>query len=209
MPVQSATTIDEKPLANWLFNEIPSSQVMVREFQFEHSAGTHFGLSTKAIAPSARGPGDIDALVFSQIALERSTAFEIKRVKVDAITFDTKMPGKVAGLRHGVEQVNLLAEIGFYRTYLLIAIVTDGRERHEFGLPFRGANAEILQSIRNFPGRHDLHPAVGLAFVELTQTVEKDVQYAGSIGVQIAVQAKHVQQTRELTDAITHVVPKL
>ncbi len=126
----------------------------------------------------------------------------MKRIKVGADTFATGLPNKVRQLKHGILQANLLCQLGFHRTYLLIAIVTDGRERTGLNFASRGPTTEILQTIERFPRREALDQTVGLAFVELTQPIDKDIRYAGSIGIRIAVEAETIKQSPALNEAV-------
>ena len=206
MNAQDATSVDEKPLAKWLFQGLPAARMLGREFRFEAPSRVFFEIPTIELVPGARGPGDVDVLVASSECPQRSVAFEVKRVKVDAATFATGAPGKVAKLKQGVQQVNLLCELGFHRAYLLVAIVTDGRERDVHSFPFRGPTPEILRIIREFPSRDKLHPHAGLALVEMTQPVDKDIQFAGSIGMQICVEAREVEQSAHLSIAISRLL---
>lgn len=203
MDAQNVTSIDEKPLAKWLFQGVPGARMLRREFRLVAASRVLFEVPTHEIVPGAHGPGDVDVLVADADYLQHAVAFEVKRVKVDAATFATNTPGKVAKLKQGVQQVNLLCELGFHRAYLLVVIVTDGRERGDHGFPFRGPTPEILRVIREFPGQDKLHPRAGLAFVEMTQPVDKGIQFAGSIGIQICIEAQEVEQLPDLNAAMS------
>jgi hypothetical protein len=202
MQAPSATNIDEGQLSRWLFGESPALRHLASELSIGWGSRVAFEVPTIKLVPGARGPGNIDVLVFNSQAPEQTLAIELKRVKVTPNSFATELPGKLAGLEHGVEQANLLGKLGFHRVYLLIAIVTDGRWRSEYNFFGRGPTPELLQAIARFPGRDQLSPAVGLAFVEVTQPTDKEVTWAGSTGAWVEQRAQEIDQPVTLTAAV-------
>lgn len=202
MQALSATAIHEAPLCRWLFGKSPAFRNLATELRIGPGSRVTFEVSTRELVPSARGPGDIDVLVFDQRAPQHALAIEVKRIRVAPESFDTGLPSGLSELKHGVQQANLLGELGFHRTYLLIAVVTDGRQRSDYNFFGRGPSLELLQIITQFTGRDRLSSGVGLAFVELTQPVDKDVTDAGSTGAWVNRSAQDSEQPATLTGAI-------
>jgi hypothetical protein len=125
----SAAALQEAPLSRLLFGESPACRPLVTELRIAPGSCVAFEVPTATLVPGARGPGDIDVLVCGPQTPARALAIELKRVKITPESFETELPGKLPGLKRGVQQANLLGELGFHRAYLLIAVVTDGRQR--------------------------------------------------------------------------------
>lgn len=158
-----------------------------------------FSDPTTCIVPNAKGPGDIDVLLSTSPHHENALAIEVKRVKIDAGMFYTGMPGKLQDLRRSVRQANLLGRLQFSRAMLLIIVVTDGRERHGLNFAFRGPEVPMLRkAIDEFPDRERLAPNVGLAFIELTQPVDKAIKDAAGIGIRGTFEPRRQRNPRQL-----------
>jgi len=108
-------------------------------------------------------------------------AIELKRVKIVSETFYTEQPGKLGDLKHGVQQANLLRALGFYRTILMVAIVTDGRDRVGLNFASRGPTSTLASIIDQFPDNDRLVSGIGVTFVEITQPIDKEINLAGAI----------------------------
>lgn len=81
-------------------------------------------------------------------------------------------------------------------------MVTDGRQRSEPNFFGRGPTRALLDGITQFTGRDRLRPGVGLAFVEITQPIDKDIALAGSVGAWIAQDAQELDQPSTLTSSV-------
>lgn len=203
MQSRSVTDIPEAELCRWLFSDPTVSTPLCRELEIAPSSLVAFSVPTTCIMPNAEGPGDIDVLLSTSPHHELALAIEVKRVKVDAASFHTGMPGKLQDLRRGVRQANLLGMLQVSRAMLLVVVVTDGRERHGLNFAFRGPEVpELRKAIDEFPSREKLTPNVGLAFVELTQPVDKAIADAGGIGIRMGRQPEVVVQPDAVTAAV-------
>lgn len=199
----SVTDIPEAELCRWLFSDPTVSAPLYRDLELAPSSLAAFSVPTTCIMPNAEGPGDIDVLVSASPHHEIAVAIEVKRVKIDADTFHTGMPGKLQDLRRGVQQANLLGRLQFSRAMLLVVVVTDGRERRGLNFAFRGPEVPMLRkAIDEFPDRKRLAPNVGLAFIELTQPVDKAIADAGSIGIRVDLRPKLGAQSEAVTAAV-------
>lgn len=56
--------------------------------------------------------------------------------------------------------------------------------------------------IDQFAGRDRLRPGVGVAFVEITQPIDKEIALAGSVGAWIARDAQESDQPPSLTTSV-------
>lgn len=198
----SAADLPEAPLSRLLFGESPACRPLATELGIAPSSRVAFEVPTITLVPGARGPGDIDVLVFSSQTPERALAMELKRVKITPESFETELPGKLSDLKRGVRQANLLGGLGFHRAYLVIAVVTDGRQRIGYNFFGRGPTLELLKMIDQFPGRDQLRRGVGVAFVEITQPIDKEIALAGSVGAWIARDAQELDQPPSLTTSV-------
>ena len=203
MKSRSVTDIPEAELCRWLFSDPTVSAALRRDLELAPSSLLAFSVPTTRIVPNAEGPGDIDILLSTSPHHKNALAIEVKRVKIDADTFHTGMPGKLQDLARGVQQAGLLGRLQFSRAMLLVVVLTDGRERHGLNFAFRGPEVPMLRkAIDEFPDRKRLAPNVGLAFVELTQPVDKVIADAGSIGIRVDHRPEVAAQPGAVTAAV-------
>lgn len=199
MDTVSATDVHEAELARWLFTASASSRLIAEELGLIPEMQLTFRTDTRVLAPTARGPGDIDVLAVSETYPEQGIAVEVKRVKMPSVSYLTSRPNKLQELEKGCTQVGLLREIGFHRSYLLIAVVADGREQTEAGFPFRGPTPVLVEAVKEKLRSLNFHPDVGVVVVEVTQPVDRNIQDSGAIGIWTYQQASMIQQSSELT----------
>lgn len=202
MDTIAVTDVSESDLCRWLFGQSPVRSHLASELGFVPDSFTMFQVPTNKLCPHARGPGDIDVLISSSNVPEHTLAIQVKRVKLVPESFHTQLPGKLQDLTHGVQQANLQAELGFHRTFFLVAIVTDGRERIDLNFASRGPTFNLARIIDEFPGLKQLAPSVGLVFIEITQPVDKDITDAGSVGIRVIHSAQVAFQPAWLTTAV-------
>lgn len=207
MDAPSATELNESSLFRWLIAESAARHILPEEFRLVDGSSILFEVPTRDLSPGADYPGDVDILIIPPGAPAQSVAFECKRIKVTSGSFQTGLPGKLAALKRGVHQVNALLQLGFSRTYLLIAIVTDAREQPG-GYWWSGPTPELIKMIDGFPGRDRLDQRAGLSFVEITQPVDREIQMSGHIGVRVEHEPALLQQSSTLTEAIEAVLRK-
>lgn len=172
MKTPSATEVNEAELAHWLFTAFESSRPIAAELGFIPEMQLVFMMDRKVLAPTARGPGDIDVLAANAAYPEQAIAVEVKRVKMPSDSYSTSLPNKLQELEKGCTQVRLLREIGFHRSYLLVAVVADGREQTEVNFAFRGSTPALVKAVKEKLRSLKFHPDVGVVVVEVTQPVD-------------------------------------
>ena len=59
---------------------------------------------------------------------------------------------------------------------------------------------------RTASGQAGLHPEVGLGFVYVTQSVDEEIQWAGSIGVLMVRRAQEREQSASITAALVRLL---
>jgi len=191
-----ATDISEASSCRWLFAE-PFARVRIDDaLGIAPDSTTRFEVPTRDLCPDASGPGDIDVLICSERTPAEALAMEAKRINLTPASFDTKQPGKLHKLQRAVNQANLLAKIGFHRTFLAVVIATDARE--QFPNVF-GPTGELARIVDRFPALARLTQTVGLVFFEISQLIDKDVTWSGAFGIRIARNASPLPQPPSLT----------
>lgn len=136
---------------------------------------------TELAAAEPRG-GDVDAILLPAGDPGSAVAYQIKRVKVSASTFNTVMPGKLGDIGKAVQQANATLSLGFSVVVLSVVVVTDGRSRGEFNFAFRGPTGAIIAQINRALDLSDLHEDIGVARIEIVQPVNTDFSLAGGVG---------------------------
>ena len=199
---RSSTDIHEKELSRWLWTGSPIARLLPQVLHIAPGSYLELEVPTTELAPGTTMPGDIDVLAASLKVPEHAAAIELKRIEVTADSFRTGLPGKLAALERGVDHVNALAELGFHRTWLLVAIVTGAREQAGGELLLAGPTAEILRTINEYPLLSQLSPNVGLVLVEATQPVDRETGLAGRLGVHLRREAIPNDQPTALTAGI-------
>lgn len=199
MDTASATDVHEAELARWLFTASVSSRLIAEELGLIPEMQLAFRMDTQVLVSTARGPGDIDVLAVNGMHPEQTVAVEVKRVKMSSDSYLTSQPNKLQELEKGCKQVGLLREIGFHRSYLLVVVVADGREQTEVGFPFRGPTPALVEAVKGKLRSLTFHPDVGVAVVEVTQPIDRNIQDSGAIGIWTYQQASMIQQSPELT----------
>ena len=104
----------------------------------------------KAGFPTAitRSSGDIDVIAANATYPEQAIAVEVKRVKMPSDSYSTSLPNKLQDLEKRCQQGRLLREIGFHRSYLLVAVVADGREQTEVSFAFRSPTPALVKAVK-------------------------------------------------------------
>lgn len=206
MQAVPVTHINESNLARWLFSHPIAYTEIGAVLGLADPLCIGFEIPPQDIVPKAPGPGDIDVLLCPSASPDRAVAIELKRVKIRGDTFHTQLPGKLRELKHGVQQANLLHALGLHRTILMIAIVTDGRERVGLNFASRGPTSPLIDPIDHFSGSDRLVPEIGLVFVEITQPVDKEISEAGAIVARVARDGERRDQSPALTGRISQVL---
>ena len=202
MEATSATEVQEAELAQWLFTAFAPSQLIASELGLIPEMQLAFGIDAKILAPTARGPGDSDVLAVNATCPEQTVSIEVKRVKMSSDSYLTSQANKLQGLQKGSNQVGLLREIGFHRSYLLVAVVADGREQTKVNFAFQGPTSTLVKAVKEKLCSISFHPDVGVVVVEVTQPVDKSIQDSGAIGIWTHQRASMIQQPLELTAKI-------
>lgn len=162
-----------------------------------------------------RQPGDLDILICPVGSPEQAIAIECKRIPVFAKDYAKKNRyhlrdrggrHQYRALEEGAEQIRKLYGLRFHRTYHLAIIATDGRERWGYNPFFRKATPHVHDSIAGLREPPHVPSGVGLITVEIAQTMDKLIQYGGSISVSRHRPARHRIQSKRMTDKVVRLL---
>ena len=186
----------EQVLVRWLFTRSAAKDMFYTALGLDDNPILKFEISKPF---SER---EFDVLCWNQGTPNKAIAIECKRTKIKKESFQNNDITGLQKLSEGIIQADKLLEIGFYKTYLLIMTVVDGRERTMYNQLSRGANEIQFNKIIDFPNRDELHNDVGLVFVEIVQTTDAPLSKTGFISVSIAQSPTPQTQKRKITEKI-------
>jgi hypothetical protein len=146
--------------------------------------------------------GDVDLLLVPNEQPGFSVAIQIKRVKVRGTRLN-----KLHEFEAGIEQANLLAQVGFSQVYLFIFVVVDTREQNGGKLSYSGPDTEVRSKVEQaiaYSNKFD--PRVGLIHYQFVQPMDHPPLGVGTYGVHLVRRAELVAQPAELTNAIVKLI---
>ena len=144
--------------------------------------------------------GDIDVLLCSAGRFEEAVAYQVKRVKVSLTQLQAKTPGKLKGIEEGVQQANILADLGFWKVYLYIYALIDARELNLLGddrIRFNDITYKIKMAIDS--SLQGLQGRIGVFAVELVQTTDSHPMTFDQASGHLLRKSGEVTQSYELT----------
>lgn len=186
----------EQVLVRWLFTRSSAKDLLFTALGLNDNPILKFEISKPF---SER---EFDVLSWNRGAPHEAVAVECKRAKIKKESFLNNDITGLHKLSEGVIQADKLLEVGFFKTYLLIMTVVDGRERTMYNQLSRGANKVQLDRIFDFPNRDELHKDVGIIFVEIVQTTDAPLSQTGFISVSVARSSTPQTQKPILTKKI-------
>jgi len=206
--VESVKTPPEAWIVRWLLSYGEPRNLLLSHLSPAEPPCVFAEVKEPVVQNPQKKPGDIDILFYPTGLPQQSTAVECKRVKVTAHGEDKDTVNKIENIGIGVKQANGLAEMGFYRCFLAVIVVVDGRERREYNVLSRSMSDPTFQRIYEFPLREDLHPDVGIVFVEIIQPTGRWIGEMAQVGVSVDLQAEHREQSLSLTSRIIDISPR-
>ena len=139
--------------------------------------------------------GDADILLVPPGHPERTTAIEVKRIKVRGPTAN-----RLPEFRKGVRQANRLATIGFHQVYLYIIVVADTREQNQGRITFEGLLSPLRDQIRQLISTQHLEKRVGLMHYEYVQPMDHEPFGVGTHGGHLVRLAEATSQPLAVTE---------
>ena len=161
-----------------------------------------FGCVGLVGVPPKGAEGDIDILRCPMDRPDLAVAIQVKRIKISATALSTGQPNKLSGLKKGVDQSNLLADLGFHQVYFYVFIVVDSRELNAGKFAFAGATKEIKSLLEREIGMAAtaLRSTAGLFTCEFTQSMDDVPLATGAFGGHLVRLAQQMTQPDELTE---------
>ncbi len=152
------------------------------------------------VALPAGFAGDADILAVRPEWPSDTTAIEVKRIKVGPSAFETGVPNKLHEYEKGVQQANLLSEIGFGQIYLFVVVVVDSRHRNAGRYTYDGLTSDLRAVIETRVSSRDLAEDVGLVVHEFVQPMDYPPLELGTYGGGLKRLARRRTQPRSVTD---------
>ena len=199
---ESATIEHERQVVNWVFNYSGANHLLYDEINIPYSYRHHLEVQQPIIDNPRKKPGDIDVLLRDSGNIKQTIAIECKRVKGIVLEDGNEKVNKIEGLWSGIQQANALRELGFYKTYLMIFVVMDGRHQKNTSQIFRRISSEKLASVYDFSGFGDLHENVGIIICQISQTSGKAMYENGTIAWREHKRAKPQEQPLDMSNRI-------
>lgn len=158
------------------------------------------GVVRPIIENSNDKPGDIDILICERHDPRYAIALQVKPVPVITTNDGEDDFKKIQKIKDGVLQVNAQREkLAFYKNYLAILILADGRDKSQTNALFRGPSSQTYHEIYSFPQRESLHQDVGLIFMKMIQPTGKRLTDMSHVGVYLEKRATPLDQPSKLT----------
>lgn len=151
--------------------------------------------------------GDIDILLVPPHWPSEATAIQVKRIKFSEAAFrEGGQPNKLGDFQKGVDQANLLADLGFHQVYIFVFVVVDSRTKNQGQISYEGLSSKQRSLVESTISTRDLHPDVGLVVYTLVQPMDHPPLTTGTSAGSLKRLATPRQQPRELTHWLTQVL---
>jgi uncharacterized protein with HEPN domain len=206
LSARTATERQEADIAAWLLDRRIVKQWLTAASGIPSNSIHFTGVTTPLLTESTE-VGDIDALLFPIDNLCEAAAMECKRVKA-VVTNGVASVNGIDNIKKGIRQANALHKLGFFRTWLAVIVIVDGRGETENNFMFRGLPEKDFSNLfkRTYEyalcGKVKLHDDVGIIFFEIVQPKNKSIDHANFISMCVCRYAESVYQSDELTSRI-------
>jgi hypothetical protein len=193
----------EEEVIKWILAS-PARNLFLSELVSGLSPFIDYSVKQPVIENPQNKPGDIDILICPANRPDIAIAFQCKPVVVKALNEEEDDdPRKLPKLTDLVIQANEQRnKLGFYRNYLAVLILVDGRKKITSNTLFRGTNPETFQKIYEFPDREKVHKDVGIIFIEIAQPAGKTYDQQAVVDICFDREAVRLNQIPHLTNRI-------
>lgn len=206
---ESVTSMSEDQAIRWLLNHPALRDSLLSEFFPDAFRIKCFFGVTKPFTSIGKMPGDIDVLLVDPMQPQKAVAFECKRVKSISIKDGESKLNNVEKIKKGIKQANQYQSLGFYKSYLMIILLDDGRKMDTPNVIFRYGRAENIGHMYDIPWQEPLNVDVGIIFVKVNQMTGKHINFSVSIGYCIEKEATPLEQTHEMTNKVRELLINL
>ncbi len=190
----------ESYLSQWIF-----SKNIFKEYLFSFlniPFYTMIGYEVRKPLVDSHNLPDIDIFLVNKDSFKESIAIEVKKVKYFFDDKGNEILNKLQDVEAGVKQSRKLLEMGFNQVYLMIIIISDGRNLTQNNYVFRGISNQKLKDVYNFPGRDKLDKRIGIIFIEIVQSTGLSINHTGNFNVCFDVMAEKQEQPNSINDKI-------
>jgi len=149
--------------------------------------------------------GDIDILLVKRASPDNAIAIQVKRVKVTHDSFATSLPTKLAGIKEGIRQTNLLCDLGFSQVYFYVLVVADSRTQNTEEYGYKGLTQEIHAAINAAISANQLNDRAGLILYTFIQPMDYRPLGVGAGGAQVIRKATYAPQPIVITEWVRNV----
>lgn len=199
--------------------EIPEDQLVDRILadplwgsEFFQFAGMPPGMLNRQCVSLETAPGkrkgDIDILFCAPNLPEKAVAYQVKRIKFGISQLRNGTPSKLEEFKKLAQQVNLLAQMGFWQVYADVIVVVDAREQNAGKVTYQGLPSKMRSLMSSVISTQLLDERVGLGVLEFTQPIDYPPLTNGSHGLNVRRFSKPAMQTEELTKWVADVFSK-
>jgi len=203
---ESVTAMTEDQAVRWLLKEGQFRNFFLGEF-FKNASEikSYFGLKEPFTSRNQK-PGDIDLLLVDPKRPDQGYAFECKRVKALTINGGLSKVNNAEKVKHGVIQANKYQSLGFYKSFLMLILLDDGRNNKHENTFFRNTVSDQVDYIYDIPWNEPLNEDVGIVFIRVNQPTGKHINKMGRIGYCIDKHAIPLEQTTTMTNKIKELI---
>jgi len=203
---QSITSLNETEAVNWLLKYPGFRNFFLEEFFASPQNVKAFTGIKEPITSQNKKPGDIDLLLVDPAFPNQAIGFECKRVKSVDQTEEYSKINSIEKIRSGVRQASAYQSLGFYKSFLMIMLLDDGRALNDPNVMFRYGKTANIARMYELPWQEPLQEDVGIVFIKVNQMTGKHYNHSISIGICIEKQAKPLDQLNRLTDKIQEIL---
>lgn len=200
-PSRSVTHMNEAELVRWLIHKKDAFKLLLKLLNLP--INTEYFLEVRKPITDQENEGDIDLILLPNNDPYRAIAVECKRAKVEILDNNGKEKvNKINDIRKGFKQSKRLREMGFYKTYLLVFVVTDGRNKITPNTFFRDGESAQVKELYRMSMEEPLHSDVGFIYVKITQPTDKDINWRGNIGICHDKEAVPIEPSKNLVERL-------
>lgn len=203
----SVTKKEENACLNFLFSHQGWRQLLQSELRLSPKFHAINFVTHPFYDP---GRGEMDVIIFNDGTPHQAILIEAKRIK---ITYDEKQALTRNGLMKlfkGVEQITERArEFRFWQNYLMVIILSDGRQLTDLAQWNRSGINTILSDSIFSEVVQDLPNEIGVIVALILQSSGKSIDLQGAIGVGVWRFAQEQQQSDTTTNRVDRLINEL
>jgi hypothetical protein len=173
---------DEKNIIKW-FMESSFVHLLLEELEIQENY--NYQLNTIQPFYYTHNEGDIDLLLYSFSKPKETIAAQCKTIHVNVKSSQKEKANVVKRIDELVNQSNEMFKLGFFKTFLILFIQADCRNRKAGNVFFMtGITKETYAKLNKRIKTAGLNSNIGIIFVIYSQFANKSIEESGSISVE-------------------------